>query len=104
MMSRTVFQQGVADAVMKMALLILRIQKRLGEDPYGPAPIICSFGMKLVDEMEACTTLAEYQTYLPRALEFFQTNLNNEFPRKEDLKRYFREEGIDLGLDFETWG
>lgn len=95
---RTVFEQGVVEAVSELARLLMQVQERVGF--LGP---ILKHGMKIIDEAEKSQTLAEWDRHLTILHRFFQTNLNNRFPKDDDLKRYFREKNIDLGLDYNVW-
>ena len=95
-----IFKEAKSAAVMKLALLTLAIDRRL---PPKVAALICGRGMELVDAAEQATTYAEWAEHLPKLHNFFQTNLNNLYPRQEDMKRYFREEGIDMGFDYPIW-
>ena len=96
-MTRTVFEQARATAIADLAHLLMKIQDRL-EMPVC-IPII-NWGMKMIDEAETAQNLKEWEGHLTKLHEFFQTNLNNHFPSHDSMKRFFRNKGIDMGIDY----
>lgn len=100
-MTRTVFEQARATAIAELAHLLMKIQDRL--EPFVAMPIM-GYGMRLIDEAETSQNLKEWEGYLTKLHEFFQTNLNNHFPNHDSMKRFFRLKDIDMGIDYPIFG
>lgn len=90
------FQAEKKQAIAKMALMLYKVDERL-KDAFPVNAIICNAGMREIDHLDDSETIIEYNERLPAVIEFFQTNLNNEFPFHNDVLNHFISRGMDLG-------
>ena len=90
------FQAEKTQAIAKMALMLCRVNERL-KDSFPVNAIICNAGVGIIDHLDDSETIVEYNERLPAVIEFFQTNLNNEFPYNNDVLNHFISRGMDLG-------
>jgi hypothetical protein len=100
-MTRTVFEQARATAIADLAKLLMQVQDRVGLPTAIP---LLGYGMRMIDEAETAQNLKEWEGHLTKLHEFFQTNLNNHFPSHDSMKRFFRDKGIDMGIDYPIYG